>query len=68
MGLGSCKMEDDGREGGGIGDSNALDFATYEDYLDSQISPIDLFYLEDEDLARQLVELGFQHSIPVQRS
>lgn len=37
-------------------------FATYEDYLDSQISATDLFYLEDEDLARQLVELGYRGS------
>jgi len=27
-------------------------------YLDSQISPMDIYYLEDQDLARQLVELG----------
>jgi hypothetical protein len=30
--------------------------------LDSQISPKDLYYLEDEDLARQLVELGYRGS------
>uniref|UniRef100_K3WH77 Cilia- and flagella-associated protein 299 n=1 Tax=Globisporangium ultimum (strain ATCC 200006 / CBS 805.95 / DAOM BR144) TaxID=431595 RepID=K3WH77_GLOUD len=35
-------------------------FATYEDYLDSQLSETDLFYLEDEELARQLVELGYR--------
>lgn len=29
---------------------------------DSQISPKDLYYLEDEDLARQLVELGYRGS------
>lgn len=33
-------------------------FATYEDYLDSLISVEDRFYLEEEDLARQLVEIG----------
>ncbi|KDO20839.1 hypothetical protein SPRG_14070 [Saprolegnia parasitica CBS 223.65] len=39
--------------------SDSLDpYATYEDYLDSQISETDLFYLEDEELARQLIELG----------
>lgn len=32
--------------------------ARYEDYLDEQITPIDMYYLEDVDLARQLVELG----------
>lgn len=41
---------------------DALRFATYEEYLDSQISAVDLFYLEDEDLARQLVELGYRGS------
>jgi len=35
-------------------------YATYEDYLDSQISETDMYYLEDEDLARQLVELGYR--------
>lgn len=37
-------------------------FATFEDYLDSQVSDTDMFYLEDEDLARQLVELGYRGS------
>ena len=31
-------------------------------YLDSQISPMDIYYLEDQDLARQLVELGYRGS------
>ena len=35
-------------------------FATYEDFLDSQITQQDLFYLEDEELGRQLVELGYR--------
>ena len=30
----------------------------YEEYLDSQISATDMFYLEDVELARHLVELG----------
>jgi hypothetical protein len=34
------------------------EFDTYEDYLDKQITPTDLYYLEDVELARQLVELG----------
>ncbi|XP_065835007.1 cilia- and flagella-associated protein 299-like [Oscarella lobularis] len=38
------------------------EFATYEDYLDSQITKTDLYYLEDEELARQLVELGYRGS------
>eukprot|EP00929_Paragymnodinium_shiwhaense_P044511 TRINITY_DN22826_c0_g1_i1.p1 TRINITY_DN22826_c0_g1~~TRINITY_DN22826_c0_g1_i1.p1 ORF type:complete len:236 (+),score=56.93 TRINITY_DN22826_c0_g1_i1:76-783(+) len=33
-------------------------FTTYEDYLDHQITPQDRFYLEEDDLARQLVEIG----------
>jgi hypothetical protein len=32
------------------------EFDTYEDYLDKQITPTDLYYLEDVELARQLVE------------
>jgi len=36
------------------------EFLTYEDYLDAQISDIDRFYLEDDALARQLVELGYR--------
>lgn len=30
----------------------------YEDYLDSQVTSTDMYYLEDVELARQLVELG----------
>ena len=41
----------------GNGD-NLASFQSYDDYLDSQITPEDLYYLEDEELARQLVELG----------
>jgi hypothetical protein len=44
-----------------LGGADSLEqFATYEDYLDSQISETDMYYLEDEDLARQLVELGYR--------
>mmetsp|Transcript_597 Transcript_597/g.609 ORF Transcript_597/g.609 Transcript_597/m.609 type:complete len:246 (-) Transcript_597:169-906(-) len=35
-------------------------FDTYEDYLDSQLTETDLGYLEDEEIARQLVELGYR--------
>ena len=38
------------------------DYATYEEFLDSQISPVDLYYLQDEELARRLVELGYRGS------
>ncbi|KAG5192890.1 putative flagellar/basal body protein [Tribonema minus] len=37
-------------------------YETYEDYLDSQVTATDMYYLEDEDLARQLVELGYRGS------
>ncbi|KAJ3162351.1 hypothetical protein HDU86_004831 [Geranomyces michiganensis] len=46
----------------GTGDSTVAEFATYEDYLDNQVSETDLFYLEDKELARQLVELGYRGS------
>jgi hypothetical protein len=45
-----------------LGDTIALQYATYEDYLDSQISALDMYYLGSEDLARQLVELGYRGS------
>ncbi|VDM20762.1 unnamed protein product [Hydatigera taeniaeformis] len=35
-------------------------YENYEDFLDSQITETDLFYLEDEELARELVELGYR--------
>ena len=35
-------------------------FETYEDYLDSQLTSNDMNYLEDEEMARQLVELGYR--------
>ncbi|KFH10941.1 flagellar/basal body protein [Toxoplasma gondii MAS] len=35
-----------------------MKFETYEDYLDSHITDTDRFYLEEEQLARQLVEIG----------
>eukprot|EP00297_Palpitomonas_bilix_P000928 CAMPEP_0113895448 /NCGR_PEP_ID=MMETSP0780_2-20120614/17369_1 /TAXON_ID=652834 /ORGANISM="Palpitomonas bilix" /LENGTH=238 /DNA_ID=CAMNT_0000886281 /DNA_START=27 /DNA_END=744 /DNA_ORIENTATION=+ /assembly_acc=CAM_ASM_000599 len=56
-------MEDDIHNmQGTVSDSVVNEFKTYEDYLDSQITPLDLYYLEDEDLARQLVELGYRGS------
>lgn len=36
------------------------EFNTFDEFLDSQISPLDIYYLEDEELARQLVELGYR--------
>lgn len=45
--------------GFGEGKEGALEYATFEDYLDSQITETDMYYLEDEELARDLVELGY---------
>ncbi|XP_030046448.1 cilia- and flagella-associated protein 299 [Microcaecilia unicolor] len=47
-------------EAGSAVDSLISQFNTYEDFLDSQITSLDLYYLEDEELARQLVELGYR--------
>ncbi len=41
-------------------DAIVAEFGTYEEYLDSHISAKELFYLEDEDLARQVAELGYK--------
>jgi len=35
------------------------EFETYENYLDAQVKERDLQYLEDEEVARHLVELGY---------
>ncbi|GAB1610689.1 cilia- and flagella-associated protein 299-like [Argonauta hians] len=53
-------MEDDDPHAGT--EAIVAEFNTYEDFLDSQITPLDLYYLEDEELARQLVELGYRGS------
>ena len=44
---------------GDLQDTQIEKFATYQEYLDKQIHPSDLFYLEDQELARQLMELTF---------
>uniref|UniRef100_A0A4W3HHL0 Cilia- and flagella-associated protein 299 n=1 Tax=Callorhinchus milii TaxID=7868 RepID=A0A4W3HHL0_CALMI len=49
-----------GDASGSAVDNIVTEFDTYEDFLDSQITSQDLFYLEDEELARQLVELGYR--------
>jgi len=43
-----------------VGGAGLEQFASYEDYLESQISDTDMYYLQDEDMARQLVELGYR--------
>ena len=34
-------------------------YQNYEEYLDLHMSDEDLFYLEDKELARQLIEVGY---------
>ena len=40
-------------------DNGLQQYKEYEDYLDDQMSDEDLFYLEDKELARQLIEVGY---------
>ena len=35
-------------------------YETYEDYLDSLVSDEDHLYLQDEDMARIIAELGYR--------
>merc|ERR1711865_1359232 len=59
--MGAAKMGPEDEAVDALGGADSLEqYATYEDYLDSQISETDMYYLEDEDLARQLVELGYR--------
>ncbi|ESN90720.1 hypothetical protein HELRODRAFT_156203 [Helobdella robusta] len=48
------------KSNGAKGVDNITEFNTYEEFLDSQITSLDLYYLEDEDIARELVELGYR--------
>lgn len=40
-------------------DTALEEFEDYEKYLDAHMSDEDLFYLEDKELARQLIEVGY---------
>ena len=51
-------MNDDDLEGDVI-DTMLEEFPDYERYLDSRMSDEDLFYLEDKEQARQLIEVGY---------
>ena len=51
-------MEGDGN--GASYERNVLEFQTYEEYLDQQVTAEDVFYLEDPEHARQIVELGYK--------
>ena len=55
----SKKRNDNGAD---LGLDVVEQFDTYEDYLDSQLTATDMFYLEEEDVARRLVELGYRGS------
>jgi len=39
-------MAEDNDLNSNVGDSTIAEYATYEDYLDSQITPLDMYYLE----------------------
>ncbi|XP_029161596.1 cilia- and flagella-associated protein 299-like [Nylanderia fulva] len=41
-------------------DRRLLDFQHYEEYLDSLVSPIDIYYLRSSKIARQLAKLGYR--------
>ena len=51
-------MNDDELEGD-LMDTALEEFEDYEKYLDAHMSDEDLFYLEDKELARQLIEVGY---------
>jgi hypothetical protein len=51
-----------GGEEHAVAKRTATDYASYEDFLDSQVTRRDLEFLQDEALARQLVELGYRGS------
>jgi len=51
-------MNDDELEGD-VMDTALEEFPDYEKYLDAHMSDEDLFYLEDKELARQLIEVGY---------
>ena len=44
---------------GDANDQSLEEYENYDQYLAAHITDIDRYYLEDEDLARQLVELGY---------
>ena len=46
-------------EDGEMLDTGLTQYKEFEDYLDDQMNESDLFYLEDKELARQLIQVGF---------
>ena len=51
--------QEDELEGDYYVDQSLNNFETYEEYLDDHMSSEDLFFLEDKELARQLIEIGY---------
>jgi len=43
-------------------DQGLANYQTYEDYLDSHVTPLDTFYLEDPLLARHVLDIGGRKS------
>lgn len=43
-------------------DRRLLQFATYEDYLDSLVTPYDVCFLKNTKVARTLAELGYRQA------
>lgn len=41
-------------------DRRLLQFKTYEDYLDSLVTPQDLCYLQSVEISRTIAELGYR--------
>lgn len=41
-------------------DRRLLQFSTYDEYLDSLVTPVDLCYLRSTPVARQIVQLGYR--------
>ena len=52
-------MDDEFDFDGNGNEEQLQDYNTYEDYLDEKLNQNDLFYLEDQELARQLVEFSY---------
>ncbi len=51
--------QEDELEGDYYIDTSLDKYESYEQYLDDQMNPDDMFYLEDIELARDLIEVGY---------
>ena len=50
-------MEDENGQGGSV----VTEYSSYEDFLDSQITATDLYYLEDEELGMNFTYDALNH-------